>query len=261
MNIFTVGLFLFPGDLLKAHSMYRKIVSLFLRNPKRNSGDETDYTCERIVRCLSLSMIVVASGLCISIPFFSCIKIEGMKRFAGFDSPRYMQNLGQLCRTDAGARPWEYIVIHHSATVKGNAARFDHYHRKNRKWEYGLAYHFVIGNGSFSEDGEIEVGERWKKQIHGAHTANMACNRVAIGICLVGDFENGGPPTENQLESLVRLIQYLSREYKIASSNILQHKQVHQKCTACPGKNFPFAELKTRLLQIASKGSGHVQEL
>jgi len=241
--------------------MYKKILSILSRNSRVYFRNRITHQSDRIIQCLSLAMIVVASGLCISIPFFSCVKIDRTKRFASLESPRYIQNLEQLCCTDVKGKQWEYIVIHHSATAKGNAARFDHDHRKNRKWEYGLAYHFVIGNGSFSGDGEIEVGGRWKKQIHGAHTANMDCNRVAVGICLVGDFENGGSPTENQLESLVRLIQYLSRKYNIASSNILQHKQVHQKCTACPGKNFPFAELKTRLLQIASKGTNHIQEL
>ena len=240
--------------------MYKKILSILSRN-LICFGSRTRHKYERIVQCLSLSMIVVASGLCISIPFFPCLKIEGPKRYTDLENSFYKQDLEHLCSTVVREKPWKYIVIHHSATPKGNAARFDYYHRKERKWEYGLAYHFVIGNGYFSGDGEIEVGERWKKQIHGAHTANMDCNRVAIGICLVGDFENGGAPTENQIDSLVRLMQYLSRKYTIASSDIMQHKQVHQKCTACPGKNFPFAEVKTRLLQIASKRNSHSQEL
>lgn len=240
--------------------MYKKILSILSRN-LICFGSRTRHKYERIVQCLSLSMIVVASGLCISIPFFPCLKIEGPKRYTDLENSFNKQDLEHLCSTVVREKPWKYIVIHHSATPKGNAARFDYYHRKERKWEYGLAYHFVIGNGSFSGDGEIEVGERWKKQIHGAHTANMDCNRVAIGICLVGDFENGGAPTENQIDSLVRLMQYLSRKYTIASSDIMQHKQVHQKCTACPGKNFPFAEVKTRLLQIASKRNSHSQEL
>ncbi len=241
--------------------MYTKILSKLSRNSKMYFRNRIMHQGERMVQCLSLAMIVAASGLCISIPFFTCVKIERAKRPEGLGSSPYRQDLEKLCHIDTHGRPWEYVVIHHSATAKGNAARFDHYHRKDRKWQHGLAYHFVIGNGSFSGDGEIEVGERWKKQIHGAHTANMDCNRVAIGICLVGDFENGGAPTENQIESLIGLIQYLSRKYNIASSNILQHKQVYQKCTVCPGKNFPFAEIKTRLLQIASKGNDHRQEL
>lgn len=207
-----------------------------------------------IIRCLSLSMIVIASGLFISLPF---LKNTKPKRD---EVPSHIANLAkldQICQPDTKERQWEYIVIHHSATAKGNATQFDHYHKKTKGWEYGLAYHFVIGNGSYSGDGEVEVANRWKKQVHGAHTANMDCNRVGIGICLVGDFENEGIPTENQFESLVNLVQYLCRKYSIPSSNILEHKHVHQKATACPGKNFPFSELKTRLTQIASKAKNH----
>lgn len=217
---------------------------------------------ERIIQYLSLTATVVAtSGLLISIPSFNNVKIEKSLPFFNISKLKESSpelNLVSICRTDVSENQWKYIVIHHSATEKGNAARFDNYHRNKRGWEYGLAYHFVIGNGSFSGDGEIEVAERWKKQIHGAHTANMACNRVAIGICLVGDFENGGVPTDNQLDSLVKLIQYLSRRYTISVSNILLHKQVHQKGTACPGKNFPFAELKMKLLQMASNPTNHI---
>jgi len=207
---------------------------------------------ERIIQCLSIATIVATSGVFVYLSFFDGGKLK---------KTAPPQNVAQLCNIDVSENQWKYIVIHHSATVKGNATRFDYYHRKKRGWEYGLAYHFVIGNGSFSGDGEIEVANRWKKQIHGAHTANMNCNRVAIGICLVGDFENGGNPTNKQFESLVNLVQYLSRRYNIPLANVLLHNQVHQKGTACPGKNFPFAQLKTRLIQIASKKSSNIGEL
>ena len=211
---------------------------------------------ERIFKYLSLATIVVSSELFISIPFLS-----GIFNHAKVENTASTPSLIQLCHTEVSENQWQYIVLHHSATAKGNAARFDDYHRNKRGWEHGLAYHFVIRNGSYSGDGEIEVSERWKKQIYGAHTANMDCNRVAIGICLVGDFEDGGVPTEKQFESLVELVQYLSKRYNIPVSNILLHKQVHQKGTACPGKNFPFAQLKTRILQIASKRNNRIHEL
>lgn len=209
---------------------------------------------EKVIRYVSFAMILVASAMFIYLPFFKDAKVRVVKA----EKVSQMQDIVRLCSTDAKENQWKFIVIHHSATAKGNAARFDDYHRNKRGWEYGLAYHFVIGNGSFSENGEIEVGERWKKQIHGAHTANMECNRVAIGICLVGNFEDGGEPSDEQLESLTRLVQYLSRRYCIPLSNVILHKHVNQKGTACPGKNFPYAELKTRLIQIASKESNHI---
>ncbi|MDI6758300.1 MAG: LysM peptidoglycan-binding domain-containing protein, partial [Candidatus Omnitrophota bacterium] len=57
---------------------------------------------------------------------------------------------------------WRYITLHHSATLEGNAECFDRNHRGRRMG--GLFYHFVVGNGTLSGNGEIEVGWRWQKQ-------------------------------------------------------------------------------------------------
>lgn len=152
-------------------------------------------------------------------------------------------DLERICRTFAPENDWRYIVIHHSATNGGNAADFDRYHRKVRGWKYGLAYHFVIGNGHGSDDGEIEVGNRWRKQIHGAHTANMDYNRIAIGICIVGNLEEE-MLTPRQFDSLYQIVLYLSKRYNIPLPNIIMHNQVTQKKgTLCPGRNFPYNEL------------------
>src|ERR1043166_2961437 len=51
----------------------------------------------------------------------------------------------------APARPWRWIVIHHSATSAGGMAMFDREH-KAKGWD-GVGYHFVIGNGTQSGDG------------------------------------------------------------------------------------------------------------
>ncbi len=212
---------------------------------------------EKIVRYLSIAAIGFAVLLIIFLTFYSFPYFKSTKDVKSAKS----QNIAKICKTDVPENHWKYIVIHHSATTKGNAASFDYYHRNKRKWKYGLAYHFVIGNGSLSGDGEIEVSERWKNQIHGAHTANMDCNRVAIGICLVGNFENSDTPTNSQFESLVNLVQYLSKKYDISVANILLHNQVHQKNTLCPGKDFPFAQLKTRLLQIAAEKCSKTEAL
>lgn len=62
------------------------------------------------------------------------------------------------------------IVIHHSATDIGSAASFDRRHRLINHWDE-LGYHFVIGNGSGSGDGAIEIGTRWYKQKWGITAA------------------------------------------------------------------------------------------
>ena len=95
--------------------------------------------------------------------------------------------LKQLCLTAACQwHPWEEIVIHHSGTDRGNLAIIDRYHREQRHWE-SAGYHFVIGNGTDSGDGEIEVGPRWSNQQIGSHCRGR--NHKAIGICLIGNFE------------------------------------------------------------------------
>jgi len=182
---------------------------------------------------VSVAMFVIATGLFVYLPFIS-IKKEPTVTIA--------INIDELCKVDVEENKWEYVVLHHSATNEGNADNFDKYHRDKKKWEHGLAYHFVIGNGHGSGNGEIEVGDRWKKQLHGAHTANMDLNRISIGICLVGNFEADNEPTNKQLESLVSLVSYFSEKYHIPKSRIVRHSQVLQKGTACPGKNFPYKQ-------------------
>lgn len=191
---------------------------------------------ERHVIIFSIAMYVTAIGLFIYMQFI------GKER-------QFIVAIEKLCKVDVDENKWEFIVLHHSATDEGNAKRFDHYHREERKWPHGLAYHFVIGNGNGSGNGEIEVGERWTKQIHGAHTANMNLNRTAIGICLVGNFEEDNKPTKNQFRSLVSLVDYVSKRYKIPESNVIMHNQVVQKATACPGKNFPYKQLISKIVK------------
>lgn len=145
--------------------------------------------------------------------------------------------IGQLDRYFV--RDWKYIVIHHSATESGNAAEFDKSHR-TRGWENGLGYHFVIGNGNGSGDGQAEIGSRWINQINGAHAGVQEYNHYGIGICLVGNFDESYPTTA-QMDSLLALIQYLQERCRIPSENVILHR--HCKETDCPGKNFPYYKL------------------
>ena len=90
------------------------------------------------------------------------------------------------------------------------------------------------------------MGDRWKKQIHGAHTANMDLNRIAIGICLVGNFEENNEPTESQLKSLVHLIDYCSKRYNIQEPNIVNIVRFCKKAQRVPVRIFPTNNLSAR---------------
>ena len=142
-------------------------------------------------------------------------------------------------------REWRHIVVHHSASVVGSASIFDKAH-KERGWD-GLGYHFVIGNGSASGDGEVEVGYRWKRQQAGAHAGNAEYNQAGIGICLVGDFEHGGRPSARQMASLRALVRFLQVKTGVPTSEICGHGNVPGKSTECPGKNLDLFAFRSSL--------------
>ena len=137
---------------------------------------------------------------------------------------------------------WQYIIVHNSGTRQGNARVFENYHRKVRRMQNGLAYHFVIGNGTSSGNGEIEIGSRWTRQINGGHVASDYLNNISIGICFVGDY-NRDSPTEAQLAALDELIRYLRGRVgksKGRVSIVKAHREINPKPTDCPGNRFPY---------------------
>lgn len=149
----------------------------------------------------------------------------------------------------ASERRWKAIVIHNSATASGNMATIDAAHR-DKGWD-GVGYDFVIGNGSGSSNGQIEPTFRWTGQKTGAHCKTDAsnwANESAIGICLIGNFNNTRP-TAAQMAALTKLVKFLSSRYGIPASKIYGHKDVpgHSTATDCPGRYFPMSSLKAGL--------------
>jgi len=139
---------------------------------------------------------------------------------------------------------WKFVIVHNSGTRQGNARAFDYYHRKIRRMRNGLAYHFVIGNGTSSRNGQIEIGDRWRRQINGGHVHSDYMNNIGLGICLVGDF-NRDQPTRAQLEACEELIRYLQERCGKSDGRSLivrPHREVNPPRwgTDCPGDAFPY---------------------
>tara|TARA_X000000950_G_scaffold123415_1_gene154732 strand:+ start:842 stop:1699 length:858 start_codon:yes stop_codon:yes gene_type:complete len=149
-----------------------------------------------------------------------------------------------------GIRPksgkWKRIVIHHSATPTDDAMNMHRVH-KARGMKNGLAYHFVISNGSRkASDGEIFMGGRWKDQLDGGHMKSLTYNRTSIGICLIGNFELRAPTTQ-QMNSLEGLCEYLMKRCGIRVDQVTTHKILHRNHTKCPGKYFSLPSLVKRI--------------
>jgi hypothetical protein len=144
------------------------------------------------------------------------------------------------------ANNWRWIVIHHSATGAGSVAAFDRMH-KQKGWDE-CGYHFVIGNGTESRDGQVEVGPRWPKQKWGAHakTADNRFNDYGIGVCLVGNFDVSRP-TARQHQELARLVAHLMKTYNIPPERVIGHRDA--KATECPGRYMNIAVVRQQARQ------------
>lgn len=147
---------------------------------------------------------------------------------------------------------WDAIVIHDSASAAGSAATLDQRHRQAGLGELG--YHFVVGNGTQSDDGEIEPSPRWRQQRDGAHSGGQHgpwYNQHALGICLVGDGDTASP-TSAQLEQLVHLVRDLQRKFDIPAQNV----RLSFGSAASPADSaFPMAWFRRQLLQSPPAGT------
>jgi hypothetical protein len=141
---------------------------------------------------------------------------------------------------------WQRIVIHHSAAPFGSAETIAAEH--TARGLQGLGYHFVIGNGQGSEDGELFVGRRWLEQLPGAHVAGSNApwnNEHAIGICLVGDGDRR-EFTPAQLARMTELVAALCDQLGIPESQVRLHRDLAP--TSSPGRLFPEAALRAQLV-------------
>ena len=157
---------------------------------------------------------------------------------------------------------WRGVVIHHTATSGGNADSIDRFHKNVNRWENGMGYHFLIGNGRGMEDGEVAVGRRWREQsrMNGSHVimddavkeslfaAPRAArgNEFAIGVALVGNFQ-AELPTPSQLAALLCLLSFLRKECGFGPDAIVGHGAVSAGGTDCPGRGLLVDEIVSAL--------------
>lgn len=133
---------------------------------------------------------------------------------------------------------WQRIVVHHSGQMAGNARSIHQLHKDGLGYG-GLGYHFVIGNGHGSDNGAIEVGYRWVRQVDGVYTPD------AISICLVGNGDQA-PPTTAQVRQLASLVKSLQQRLGIPASRVHLHRELAQ--TTSPGQLFPAGLFREQLI-------------
>lgn len=148
------------------------------------------------------------------------------------------------------AQRWSAIVVDPSGTLEGSADTIGRMHE--RLGLGGLAYHFVINNGSGQPDGEIQFGKRWFQQADGAYSTGASgdwYNRHAIGVCLIGDPRRKAP-SETQIRELVWLVQQLQVQFKIPASRVFVQGSIDNPRD--PGL-FPVADFRQQLVNASSR--------
>ncbi|QDU34716.1 N-acetylmuramoyl-L-alanine amidase [Poriferisphaera corsica] len=126
-------------------------------------------------------------------------------------------------------RQWDRIVIHDTRASDGSADSLNAIDAELGKG--GLAYHFVVNNGSEKQDGLIEIGYRWQRQESGAYfdiddtmteavkVNNREFNDFGIGIAVVGDLDRK-PLTDKQMSELIWLVRQLQKQYRIPQDRV-----------------------------------------
>jgi hypothetical protein len=136
-------------------------------------------------------------------------------------------------------------MIHHSLTKDGETVSWGairRYHVETLKW-LDIGYHF--GVELVGDDYEVLVGRPLTMQ--GAHCYQEGMNRVAIGVCCVGNYDEG-PPPEEMLRILGRsLIAPLMEIFDIPERSIVFHRDFAQK--SCPGEKFTNDEVLKHVRQ------------
>lgn len=138
---------------------------------------------------------------------------------------------------EGGPRPNkpEALVLHHAEASNASVGDIHRWHKFGNGWA-GIGYHFYI-----RKDGSIYKGreENWR----GAHAP--AYNDKSLGICVEGAYQKEYMP-EVQKKAVIKLGRYLAAKYNI--HEVFKHGEV--TATDCPGKNYPFMEIKKEILDF-----------
>lgn len=148
---------------------------------------------------------------------------------------------------------WKKIIIHHSATKDGIANDW----QGIKLWHTGKIGSADIKSPDYNPyiaKPMKDVGYHWGLEydngvlttkigrplyMQGGHTIGQ--NMVAIGICLVGNFDKFAPNVE-QYEAVAKLCATLMRSFNIPKTEIHGHREYAYK--TCPGKLFDIEKLR-----------------
>lgn len=126
---------------------------------------------------------------------------------------------------------WEKIVIHSLGEKEVSLSNLERHHKKILGFQEGVAWHFLIGDGSALENGEIYPTNRWEKQLLGK-AFRQHSEEGALHICLLGKEDT--PASKEQLKALDELLTMLLNRH--SSAEIYAHSALEPTPRPCPGE-------------------------
>jgi N-acetylmuramoyl-L-alanine amidase len=118
-------------------------------------------------------------------------------------------------------RTIDKIVVHHTASP--NSWTYDDVKASHLERGFDdIGYHYLI-----EHNGTVRLGRHVSRV--GAHCKGYNAN--SVGVCVVGSFEDGSMPTDEQWDAVSSLCADLLRQHP--GSELFGHKEL--KPTLCPG--------------------------
>ena len=112
---------------------------------------------------------------------------------------------------------WDRIDIHYSGTRAGDIKSLAALNGLTDPKQ--LNCHFIICNGTGGLDGQIQATERWQNQQSVDVPGSRLSMLKSVVICVIADGRNV-PATDSQVKRLERLVEALSRRFKIKSDQV-----------------------------------------
>ncbi|MCX8095824.1 MAG: peptidoglycan recognition protein family protein [Caldisericia bacterium] len=140
----------------------------------------------------------------------------------------------------------EYIVIHHSGIKNSDGDSYLLWEsiKKNHQAKYKSRYPWYISDYHFSITKDLRIFNGNPITLPCFHSGDDFINFRSLSICFFGNFDLE-ILDRKQFEIGVLKITEVAKEFSISTKRILKHSDIVP--TSCPGKNFPFEELKEKV--------------
>lgn len=148
-----------------------------------------------------------------------------------------------------GSLKKEYIVVHHTGIKNSNSDPYQIWEniKKSHQNKYKDRFPWYVADYHLGITKDLRVFTGNLLEYPCFHSGNDYINLKSISIAFFGNF-NEELLDKKQFDLGVLTISNLVNKFNISFEKVLRHSDIVS--TSCPGKNFPFEELKKKIISI-----------